>query len=248
MNGDPSAMPMKAMVLAAGRGVRMRELTDQRPKPLVEVQGRAIIDHVLDRLATAGVEEAVVNHSYLGDQIVAHLDGRARPAIRLSAEAEALETGGGVRKALDHFAGAPLFVVNGDVLWLDGRSAALRRLAAAWDETRMDILLLLHPTAFALGFEGRGDFMMTPEGQLRRRQEREVAPFVFAGVQLLHPRVFEGSPDGAFSLNLLYDRAIEAERLWGLRHDGEWFHVGTPEALAEVEAAMHHFIVISDNR
>ncbi len=244
----PARAPKRAMVLAAGRGKRMRELTEQQPKPLVRVQGRAMIDHVLDRLAESGVGQAVVNHSYLGDRIVAHLRGREAPKILLSEESEALETGGGVLKVIDHFHDQPFFVVNGDILWLDGRVPALRRLAACWDGSRMDILLLLHPTAFALGYQGAGDFMMTPEGEVRRRREREVVPFVYTGVQLLHPRVFKDCPGGAFSLNVLYDRAIETGRLSGLRHDGEWFHVGTPEALREAEAALHHLTVISDHR
>lgn len=241
-------MPEKAMVLAAGRGKRMRELTADRPKPLVEIRGRAMIDLVLDRLGEAGVALTVVNHSYLGAQIVAHLEDRDAPKVVFSPEPEALETGGGVLKALGQFGEAVFFVINGDVVWLDGRSPALGRLAAAWDDDRMDILLLLHPTAFALGYDGPGDFLMRPDGQLRRRLEREVAPFVYAGVQLLHPRVFADCPEGAFSLNLLYDRAIEAGRLWGLRHDGEWFHIGTPEALQEAEAALHQHVAISVHR
>ena len=141
-----------------------------------------------------------------------------------------------------------IFAINGDVCWLDGCTPALRRLADAWDEARMDALLLLHPTAFAVGYEGRGDFILGPDGRLRRRREREVAPFVFAGMQILHPRLFAGAPEGAFSLNLLYDRAAERERLWGLRHDGDWFHIGTPAQLADVEDALHHLAVHSVHR
>ncbi|HSR72606.1 MAG TPA: nucleotidyltransferase family protein, partial [Kiloniellales bacterium] len=132
--------------------------------------------------------------------------------------------------------------------WLDGRTPALRRLGEAWDESAMDALLLLHPTAFAIGYDGPGDFVMAPDGRLRRRTEREVAPFVFAGIQILHPRLFTGAPDGPFSLNELYDRAAESERLWGLRHDGEWFHIGTPEGLAEVEEALHPLVFRSVHR
>jgi len=241
-------VPRRAMLLAAGRGKRMRELTERRPKPLIEVRGRALIDHGLDRLAAAGVELAVVNHCYLGAQIEAHLEHRAAPRILFSPEQELLDTGGGVKRALGHFGDEPLFVLNGDVLWLDGKVTALRRLAATWDDTCMDLLLLLHPTTFALGYEGPGDFIMTPEGVVRRRREREVAPFVFTGVQILHPRIFARTPDGPFSLNLLYDRAIEAGRLAGLRHDGEWFHIGTPEALAEVEDSLHFTTVLSAHR
>ena len=241
-------VPKRAMVLAAGLGKRMRPLTETRPKPLIEVGGRAMLDHVLDRLQEVGVEEAVVNHYHLGAMIEEHLGERAHPAIRFSPEDELLETGGGVKRALPLLGEAPFYVVNGDIVWLDGLTPALRRLAEVWDEARMDVLLLLHPTAFALGYGGRGDFIMTPDGLLRRRREREVAPFVFAGVQILHPRLFADTPDGAFSLNLLYDKALETERLWGLRHDGEWFHVGTPESLRTVESALHHMNVLSVHR
>ena len=233
-------IPGHAMVLAAGRGERMRPLTDSRPKPLIEVQGQAMLDRVLDRLAAAGVERAVVNAHHLGEQIAERVAGRARPAVTLSPEAALLDTGGGVVKALPLLGPAPFFVANGDVVWLDGLVPALERLAAAWNEGLMDALLLLHPAVDAFGYDGPGDFMMGPTGLLRRRREREVAPFVFAGLQILHPRLFAGAPEGAFSLNLLYDKAAEAERLWGLRHDGRWFHVGTPDALGQVEDALHY--------
>ncbi len=232
--------PTRAMVLAAGLGERMRPLTDSTPKPLIEVRGQPMIDRVLDRLEAAGVREAVVNLHHLGDRLERHLATRRRPKIQFSPEENLLDTGGGVAKALPQLGKQPFFALNGDVIWLDGGSPALERLAAVWDDAAMDVLLLLHPTAFAHGYHGFGDFFMSPLGDLRRRREREVAPFIFTGVQILHPRIFTDLPDGAFSLNLLYDRAIEAERLWGVRHDGEWFHVGTPEALAEVEDALHH--------
>jgi MurNAc alpha-1-phosphate uridylyltransferase len=233
-------LPRRAMVLAAGRGERLRPLTDRLPKPLVEIQGKAMLDRALDRLAAAGVTDAVVNLHHLGDQIVAHLAARTRPNIILSRETELLDTGGGVRAALPWLGEAAFFVLNGDVVWLDGIDPALNRLARTWDEATMDALLLLHPAAFAYGYEGPGDFLMAPDGRLRRRRERVIAPFVFAGLQILHPRLFAGSPDGPFSLNRLYDLAEERERLWGLRHDGEWFHIGTLEALQGVEEALHH--------
>ena len=236
------------MVLAAGRGERMRPLSDSRPKPLIRLRGRALIDMALDHLRTAGVSDAVVNLHHLGDQIEQHLAACETPRISFLPEARLLDTGGGVRQALPLLGERPFYVVNGDVVWLDGRAPALARLAEAWSEARMDALLLLHPTAYALGYEGRGDFMMTPDGLLRRRREREVAPFVFAGPQILHPRLFEGAPDGAFSLNLLYDRAIESQRLWGVRHDGEWFHVGTPDALEATEEALHFLNVLAVHR
>ena len=232
--------PTRAMVLSAGLGERMRPLTDTTPKPMIEVRGQPMIDRVLDRLEAAGVREAVVNLHHLGDSLERHLATRRRPKIVFSHEADLLDTGGGVAKALPRLGKQPFFALNGDVVWLDGGSPALGRLAAAWDDAAMDVLLLLHPTVFAHGYHGAGDFFMSPLGALRRRREREVAPFIFTGVQILHPRIFADLPEGAFSLNLLYDRAAEAERLWGLRHDGEWFHVGTPEALAEVEDALHH--------
>ena len=251
MTGAAEAMalkPRRAMVLAAGRGERMRPLTDSRPKPLVQVRGRAMIDWVLDRLAAAEVEDAVVNLHHLGEQIEGHLSRRRNPHITLSPEARLLDTGGGVRQALARLGERPFYVINGDVVWLDGHTPALERLAAAWDEAKMDGLLLLHPSAYALGYEGQGDFVMSPMGKLRRRGEREVAPFVFTGAQILHPRLFEGTPEGAFSLNLIYDKALEADRLWGLRHDGEWFHVGTPEALAATEEALHVMNFLADHR
>jgi MurNAc alpha-1-phosphate uridylyltransferase len=226
----------------------MRPLTDTKPKPLITLHGRALIDAILNRLEAAGVKQAVVNLHYLGDQIRAHLRDRARPEVVFSPEETRLETGGGVRHALPLLGSAPFFVVNGDVCWLDGRTSALVRLAHAWDEATMDALLLLHPTAFAVGYEGRGDFMMDPHGTIRRRGEREIAPFVFAGVQILHPRLFEDAPDGPFSLNRIYDRAAERGRLRGLRHDGEWFHIGTPAGLREVEEALHPLIFLSVHR
>jgi N-acetyl-alpha-D-muramate 1-phosphate uridylyltransferase len=231
--------PARAMVLAAGRGERLRPLTERVPKPLIEVGGKAMLDWALDHLAAAGIARAVVNLHHLGGQIEAHVKGRARPRVIFSREAELLDTGGGVAAALSGLGPDAFYVLNGDVVWLDGLEPALDRLARAWDEDEMDALLLLHPVAGAYGYDGRGDFAMDPTGRLRRRHEREVAPFVFAGVQLLHPRLFAAAPATAFSLNLLYDRAIEGGRLWGLRHDGRWFHVGTPEALKGVEAALH---------
>ncbi len=244
----PRFIPKHAMVLAAGRGERMRPLTDERPKPLIEVRGRTMIDQVLDRIEAAGVGEVVVNFHHLGGMIEEHLRARGGPRIRFSPEAELLDTGGGVTRALPMLGKRPFYVANGDVVWLDGGTPALERLAETWDEASMDVLLLLHPTAFVRGYQGLGDFFMAPDGRLRRRTEREVAPYLFTGVQILHPRIFKRAPAGAFSLNRLYDRAAEAGRLRGLRHDGEWFHVGTPEALGEVEDALHHLSLGADQR
>jgi N-acetyl-alpha-D-muramate 1-phosphate uridylyltransferase len=233
-----AAAPTRAMVLAAGKGLRLRPITLSRPKPLVEVGGQAMLDGALDRLAEAGVAEAVVNAHHLADMIEAHLQPRTRPRIHLSREEALLETGGGVKKALPLLGEEPFFVINGDILWRDGKVPALRRLAEAWDGAAMDALLLLQPTATAVGYEGLGDFVMDQLGRLRRRREGEVAPFLFAGLQILSPALFADTPDGPFSLNLLYDRALAARRLYGLRHDGTWYHVGTPEDLERVEAAL----------
>ena len=231
-------VPRRGMVLAAGLGLRMRPITDNLPKPLVPVLDRTLLDRALDRLEEAGIREAVVNVHHLGEMIERHLSKRRTPKITLSVEKTRLETGGGVAKALPLLGDAPFVVANGDVLWLDGPSPTLERLAAAWDDDRMDALLLLHPTVEAFGYRGDGDFLIDPEGRLVRRPEREVAPYLFAGVQILHPRLFGDQPTGSFSLNLLYDRAIERGRLFGVLHDGKWFHVGTPEDLAVAESYM----------
>jgi MurNAc alpha-1-phosphate uridylyltransferase len=223
------------MVLAAGLGLRMRPITETLPKPLIEVGGRTLLDRALDRLEEAGVDKVTVNLHHLGSLIEAHLAPRSKPAIEFSHEAELLETGGGVAKALPRLGDGPFWVANADVLWLDGPQPALERLAEAWDDARMDGLLLLHATVDAYGYRGRGDFLADPLGRLVRRPECEVAPFLFTGVQILHPRLFADAPAGPFSLNRLYDQAIEAGRLYGVVHDGEWFHVGTPDGLAEAE-------------
>jgi N-acetyl-alpha-D-muramate 1-phosphate uridylyltransferase len=229
----------RAMVLAAGLGKRMRPLTDMLPKPLVPVASKALIDHVLDKLADAGVTQAVVNVHHRADQIEAHLNGRARPRIVISDErGELLDTGGGVVKALPHLGMAPFFHMNSDTLWIEGVTPNLARLAMQFDAARMDILLLLASTATSIGYEGRGDFNMAPDGRLLRRPEREVAPFVYAGAAVLNPATFADAPKGAFSLNRMFDRAAEAGRLHGLRLDGTWMHVGTLEAIRAAEAAI----------
>jgi len=222
-----------AMVLAAGLGTRMRPLTDDKPKPMVTLAGRALLDWALDRLAAAGVRRTVVNTHYFAEVIHRHLDGRA--GIVISHEADILETGGGVRHALPLLGDRPFFVVNSDAVWLDGPEPALTRLAGAWDGSRMDALLLLQPVGAAIGYAGPGDYHRGPDGTLRRRGPGETAPYLFAGVQILHPRLFAGAPDGRFSLNLLYDAAQAAGRLHGIVHDAEWFHVGTPDDLARTE-------------
>lgn len=217
----------KAMVLAAGLGTRMRPHSGSLPKPLVEVGGRTLIDRALDRLQAAGVATVAVNTHYMAAKIEAHLARRDAPRIVISHEPELLETGGGVSKAMAHLAPGPFYVLNCDAVWTEGTRPALARLAAAWDDRVMDALLLLHPTAGVGDYAGTGDYFLDPGGRARRRGEGKVAPFLFAGVQMLHPRLFEPAPDGRFSLNLLYDRAQAAGRLSAIIHDGDWFHVGT---------------------
>lgn len=228
-------IPRTAMVLAAGLGKRMRPLTETTPKPLLSVCGRTLIDRVLDRLVEVGVQRVVVNLHHHRGQLEAHLRGRSDVAIVLSPEAELLETGGGVRHALPLIGDEPFFVANADVLWLDGRKPALERLAMQWDDGAMDALLLLQSGAAAWGYDGAGDFFLDQLGRLRRRRQGQVAPFVFACAQILHPRLFAGAPAGPFSLNLLYDRAEAAGRLHGVVHAGPWFHVGTPQDLTATE-------------
>lgn len=229
--------PRSAMVLAAGLGTRMRPLTDTRPKPLVEVAGRALVDHVLDRLADAGVRQAVVNVHHHAGMLEAHLGHRRSPKIAISDERAALlNSGGGVKKALPLLGRGPFFTINADTIWIEGCRPNLARLGDAFDPKRMDILLLLAPTASSVGYDGMGDFLMAPDGTLQRRRERQITPFVFAGAAVMSPSLFADTPDGPFSLNLLFDRAIEAGRLHGLRLDGLWMHVGTPEAVREAEA------------
>lgn len=230
----------KAMVLAAGLGTRMRPLTDTRPKPLVEVNGRALIDHVLDRLAEVEVEEAVVNLHHHADLLEAHLKARAAPPrIVLSDERDALlETGGGVRRALSHFGDAPFFAINSDTIWIEGMRPNLARMETVFDPEHMDVLLLLASSALSIGYDGPGDFLMDAEGRLTRRPERVMAPFVYAGAAILKPSLFADVPDGAFSLNRIFDQAREAGRLFGIRLEGIWMHVGTPDAIAAAEEAI----------
>lgn len=230
--------PAKAMVLAAGLGLRMRPLTDNMPKPLVEVAGQALLDHVLDRLGDAGVNEAVVNVHYLPDQIIGHVATRSRPKVIISDERDqVLGTGGGVVKALPLLGSAPFFHLNADTMWIDGVKPNLARLADAFDPATMDILLLMAPTASSIGYSGAGDYAMLPDGALRRRKENQVVPFVYAGVAILSPALFADAPTGEFSLTALFDRAGERNRLFGLRMDGVWMHVGTPDAVRAAEDA-----------
>jgi MurNAc alpha-1-phosphate uridylyltransferase len=225
------------MVLAAGLGKRMRPITDTIPKPLVRIGGRTMLDHALDRLDAAGIETAVVNVHHLAEQIEKHLAARERPRIVISDErAELLETGGGIAKALPLLGADAFIVLNSDSLWIEGPQSNVARMIACWNHATMDILLLLASAATSVGYDGLGDFAMDAGGHLRRRREREVTPFVYAGVAIMKPELFRDAPQGAFSLNRLFDRAIEAGRLHGQRLDGEWLHVGTPEAIEAADA------------
>jgi N-acetyl-alpha-D-muramate 1-phosphate uridylyltransferase len=231
--------PNRAIVLAAGLGTRMRPYNGHVPKPLVEIGGKSLIDYSLDRLADAGVERAVVNVHHLADAVERHLASRRRPHIVISDERpELLGTGGGIAKALPQLGDTPFFLVNSDTVWLDGVKPNFVRLAEAFDPEAMDALLLLAPTTESIGYSGRGDFAMQPDGRLRRRAESEVVPFVYAGAAILSPALFADAPAGAFPLTPLFDRAGGKDRLFGLRLEGLWMHVGTPEAVAAAEAAL----------
>ncbi|MFT0859323.1 nucleotidyltransferase family protein [Ancylobacter sp. G4_0304] len=232
-----------AMVFAAGLGTRMRPLTDHRPKPMVEVNGRPLIDHVLDRLESAGVEKAVVNLHYHADVLEQHLVRRERegigPRLVFSDERDVLlDTGGGAVKALAEFGDAPFFSINSDTIWIEGIRPNLPALAAGFDPDTMDARLLLAASATSIGYDGSGDFLLDRDGRLSFRPERLVVPFVFAGAAVLSPRLFDGAPKGAFSLVKLFARAAEAGRLFGQRMEGVWMHVGTPEAILEAEEAI----------
>jgi N-acetyl-alpha-D-muramate 1-phosphate uridylyltransferase len=232
-------MPNRAIVLAAGLGTRMRPYNGHIPKPLVEIGGKSLIDYSLDRLADAGVESVVVNVHHLADILERHLAPRQRPRIVISDErGELLGTGGGIAKALPKLGDAPFFLVNSDTVWLDGVKPNFKRMADAFDPNTMDVMLLLAPTTDSIGYTGRGDFAMLPDGRLRRRRENEVVPFVYAGAAILSPALFADAPHGPFSLTVLFDRAVEKGRLYGLRLEGVWMHVGTPEAVAAAEAAL----------
>lgn len=224
--------PHKAMVLAAGLGTRMRPLTDHVPKPLIEVAGTALVDYALNWLEASGIDEILVNSHYKFELLEAHLARRTHSLIHISREVPLLETGGGIKKALPLLGAEPFFSLNSDTICVDGPTPALKRMNAAWDDS-IDALLLVHPVEQAIGYVGKGDFFITDDGSLRRRQSEEKAPFVFTGVQLIHPRMFVTSPDGAFSMNVLYNRGMGSDgtlhRIKALVHDGNWLHIGTPQ-------------------
>ena len=232
-----------AMVFAAGLGTRMRPITETLPKPLVKVGGRTMLDHMLDRLAEAGVERAIVNVHHLADQIEGQLAGRAQPAIIVSDERDRLlDQGGGIAKVLPLLGEAPFLICNTDALWVEGPNGNLARLMAQWDPARMDVLLLVAGTTASIGVDWAGDFAMDEDGRLTRRPEGGVTPFVYAGVGIMKPALFEGIGEPVFRLAPFFFRAAEAGRLFGTRLDGLWLHVGTPEAIRDAEDAIYRSI------
>lgn len=233
-------VPKRAMLLAAGLATRLKHLRQNGPKALLTISGRTLLDHALDRLEEAGVGQVMINLHYKGRMIRDHLAKSRHNGLDISFSDEAdllMDTGGGIAKALDFFQNEPFYVINAKQVWTNGYLNALQRLADAWDGRRMDALLMLVTTVSSIGYEGVGDFDMDPDGRVTRREESRVAPFVYA-FQIVHPRLFKNCPEGPFSLNVLWDKAEKAGRLYGIRHDGAWIHVGTPEALAEAEAAL----------
>jgi MurNAc alpha-1-phosphate uridylyltransferase len=227
-----------AMVLAAGLGKRMRPLTASQPKPLVRVAGKPLIDHALDRLAEAGVAKAVVNVHYLADALEAHVTARAAPVVTVSDERELLlETGGGMVNA-QALLPDPFFCINSDNIWLEGPKDVFHDLSDAWDPERMDALLALVPHLGAHNFRGKGDFGMDTTGRVSRRRSGRIAPFIYTGIQLVSHRLLRDAPAGPFSTNVLWDRAIEEGRLYGIAFTGQWFEVGTPQAIPATEAAL----------
>ena len=238
----PADVPETAMIMAAGLGKRMRPLTATRPKPLVEVAGKALLDHVLDRLRAAGVKKVVVNVHYLADAVEAHLESRDHGLeFAISDERGLLmETGGGLVQAAELIDSDPFLAVNSDNYWVDGPADTLKLLASHWDAAKMDALLLLVPLARAQNHRGMGDFHMDRQGRVRRREKGRVAPFVFTGIQMMSKRLLRDAPEGPFSTNILWDRAIEEGRCFGAVHQGLWFDVGTPGAIQVTEAALQH--------
>ncbi len=229
-----------ALILAAGLGKRMRPLTATRPKPLVAVAGKPMIDHCLDKLAEANVRQVVVNVHYLADSLEAHLQGLSYPfEIVVSDERpQLMETGGGMVHAEPLIGGDPFYCINSDNLWIDGPNNSLLSLAARWDDSVMDALLLLVPQARAHNYRGQGDFCLDARGRVSRRRRDRTAPFIYTGIQLVSKRLLADPPEGPFSTNILWDRAIEAGRLFGIVHEGEWFEVGNPQAIAPTEAQL----------
>jgi MurNAc alpha-1-phosphate uridylyltransferase len=227
-----------AMVLAAGLGTRMRPLTDVTPKPLIKVLGKSIIDYGFDRLREVGISRAVVNTHYLPDQIVAWSMTVMSPTTIISDETDAiLDTGGGIARALPLLGNDPFFVLNSDSFWIDKGTPALQRLRDAWDD-KMDCLLLLCDPTYTTGYDGHGDFDLAADARLTRKQIGSQSALAYIGAYLVHPRLFTHAPVGEFSMNILWNTAIERGTLYGLAHHGHWLHVGTPEAIAQAESAL----------
>jgi len=238
----PAEVPKTAMIMAAGLGKRMRPLTATKPKPLIEVAGKPLLDHVLDHLRTAGVRKVVVNVHYLADSVEAHLANVARglEVVFSDERDQLLETGGGLIKAAPLIDADPFLAVNSDNFWVDGPADTLKLLASHWDDERMDALLLLVPLARAENHRGMGDFHMDRAGRLRRRDRSRVAPFVFTGIQMLSKRLLRDAPEGPFSTNILWNRAIEEGRCFGAVHQGLWVDVGTPKSIKMTETALQN--------
>ena len=240
MNGE-ALVSDTAMVMAAGLGTRMLPLTANRPKPLIEVGGKKLIDYMIEHLADAGIEKAVVNVHYLPDQVEAYLSTRQHPSVTFSDERDLLlETGGGMVKAWrSGLLPDPFYCLNSDNIWIDGPRNTLLDLSDAWDAARMDALLLLVPRERAFEHRGKGDFHLEADGRLRRRaRDEDSAPYIFIGAQIASHRLLRDAPEGPFSTNVLWDRALAEGRLYGVVHAGEWFDLGTPEAIAPAEARL----------
>ncbi len=235
--------PDHAIVLAAGLGTRMRPLTNTTPKPLIAVWNKTLLDHAIDALADAEVKKIVVNVHYLADQIEAHISLRQTPIVTISDERDLLlDSAGGVKKALPELGNGAFFLLNADSFWVEKKSTNLAKMSSVWNDDDMDILLLVSSKEKAVGFDGKGDFFMNPAGRLTRRGDEKSAPFIYAGAAILHPRIFANSPDGPFSLNTLFNEAIENGRLYGTKLEGLWLHVGTPASINEAESAISEFI------
>ncbi|MDZ4866287.1 MAG: nucleotidyltransferase family protein [Alphaproteobacteria bacterium] len=229
--------PTRGMVLAAGLGTRMRPLTNDRPKSLIVVAGRTLLDHAIDRFKDAGITTIIVNVHYKGQMVIDHLKKRTDVEIIIQDERDKLlDTGGALKKALPLFKGEPVFTYNSDSIWLESLGSNLTRMAQRWDDAEMDCLMLMAPTFNSIGYEGRGDFTMDTLGRLTRRQPQRVTPFAWPGVQIIHPRLIERGTGDVFSTNRLWDLAIEQGRLFGIRLDGKWMHIGTPDAKDEADA------------
>ncbi|MCP4395399.1 MAG: nucleotidyltransferase family protein [Alphaproteobacteria bacterium] len=228
--------PNKAMILAAGLGTRMRPITNTIPKPMVPVLQKPMMDYSIDALKEFGISDFVINLYHLGNVIKDHFENSALN-IAYSEETERLETGGGIKKALPFLGNDPFFAVNGDIIWqdLEGTISALSKLAFAFNENEMDVLLLLHPVDNAFGYDGKGDFFINGDGSLIRRGDSPFSPYMFAGVQIISPHAFECIEDDVFSLNVIYDNAIKFGRLYGVINEGDWYHIGTTEAIEQAE-------------